>query len=84
LRPPDDRSAQRRFFLDTNSAARFLGLQPKTLDRWRWAGCGPRFRKHGRRVVYATSDLLAWSEAQASAPTTAPLPQRDSAALEAG
>jgi hypothetical protein len=51
-------------FLDTHAAATFLGLRPRTLDRWRWAGLGPQYRRHGGRVVYAVADLLAWSEAQ--------------------
>jgi hypothetical protein len=56
-------------FLNSIEAARFLGLSPRTLDRWRWAGFGPRFRRHGGRVVYAVADLLAWSEAQARTST---------------
>jgi hypothetical protein len=46
-------------FLDTKAAATLLRLQPRTLDRWRWAGRGPQYRRHGGRVVYAMADLLA-------------------------
>jgi predicted site-specific integrase-resolvase len=41
-------------------AARLLGLSVKTLRRWRWAGKGPAFRKIGRAVRYANSDLEAY------------------------
>lgn len=59
-------------FLDSHGAAVFLGLRARTLDRWRWAGRGPRFRRHGGRVVYAVADLLAWSEAQVRVSTSDP------------
>ena len=28
-------------------------VSPRTLERWRWLGRGPRFLKVGGRVVYA-------------------------------
>ena len=59
-------------FLSTRDAANFLGLKPRTLERWRWAGKGPRFRRHGRRVVYDLDGLLAWSEANEVASTSEP------------
>ncbi|MEW6364438.1 MAG: helix-turn-helix domain-containing protein [Acidobacteriota bacterium] len=49
-------------FLDTKAAAKMLGLKYRTMSRWRWAGVGPQFRKHGARVVYEKRDLLSWSE----------------------
>ena len=42
-----------------------------TLARWRIQGCGPAYRKFGRRVVYAQADLTAWAEAQRRASTSA-------------
>ena len=48
-------------FMTNSQAAEFLKLSPKTLDRYRTTGEGPRFRKFGRRVVYATADLEAWA-----------------------
>ena len=44
-------------FLDTREAAEYLRLRPRTLERWRWAGGGPRFHKFGRRVVYSRQEL---------------------------
>jgi hypothetical protein len=48
-------------FLDNEQAAHYLKLSPRTLDRQRLTGEGPRFRKFGRRVVYAIEDLEAWA-----------------------
>lgn len=49
---------------DTNQAAEWANLSPRTLERMRIEGRGPAYRKHGRRVIYAESDLIAWSENQ--------------------
>ncbi|MCH9647884.1 MAG: helix-turn-helix domain-containing protein [Deltaproteobacteria bacterium] len=52
-------------FLNTTGAADYLNLSAKTLEKFRVFGGGPRFRKHGRRVVYRCEDLDAWSEERA-------------------
>jgi len=57
-------------FLDTKQAARYLGLKPTTLEQWRSRTkiekqqIGPVHRKHGRLVVYAEADLIAYSDNQ--------------------
>ena len=51
-------------FLTVVEAATLLRIAVTTLGRWRIAGTGLIFRKFGRRVVYARSDLLAWTDAQ--------------------
>lgn len=51
-------------FLTVKEAAAFLRVSPVTLGRWRIEGKGPPFRKFGRRVLYASSDLIVWGEAQ--------------------
>lgn len=38
-------------------AAAYLGLAPKTLSRWRWAGKGPAFHKLGSAVRYSVLEL---------------------------
>lgn len=38
-------------------AANYLGLSPKTLARWRWAGKGPVFHKLGSAVRYSVQEL---------------------------
>ncbi|MDP9017799.1 MAG: helix-turn-helix domain-containing protein [Candidatus Eremiobacteraeota bacterium] len=48
-------------YLDNQQAADYLRLSPRTLDRQRVTGQGPRFRKFGRRVIYALEDLEAWA-----------------------
>lgn len=50
-------------FLTESEAASFLGLAPATLARWRWRGDrGPRFRKFGGAVRYASADLQAYAD----------------------
>jgi len=48
-------------YLTTPEAAGYLRLKPNTLEKMRSSGRGPRFRGHGRNVVYAIEDLDAWS-----------------------
>jgi len=52
---------RRARWLDTPAAASLLGNTVGTLQTWRWMGVGPPFRKIGRRVVYAQSELEAWA-----------------------
>lgn len=35
-------------------------ISPRTLERWRWIGDGPRFMKLGGRVIYRVEDVLAF------------------------
>lgn len=48
-------------FLNNTEAAAYLNLSPRTLEKQRVFGGGPRFRKFGRRVLYALADLDAWA-----------------------
>ncbi len=50
--------------LDTREAAAWLGLSPKTLERYRVSGEGPDFRRFGSRVRYLLADLEAWASAR--------------------
>jgi len=52
-------------FLANQEAAAFLNLSPRTLEKMRVEGGGPRFRKFGRRVLYAVLDLERWANARA-------------------
>jgi predicted DNA-binding transcriptional regulator AlpA len=56
---PDD-------FLIVPEAAAELRMAKRTLDNHRWRGTGPKFRRHGGRIVYRRGDLLAWSEERAA------------------
>ena len=66
-------------FLTTEEAGAFLRLSPRTLEKQRVLGGGPRFRKLGARVVYAATDLRAWADGRAYGMTSDPgYVQRDS------
>jgi hypothetical protein len=66
-------------FLTTEEAGAFLRLSPRTLEKQRVLGGGPRFRKLGARVVYAAADLRAWADHHAYGMTSDPgYAQRDS------
>jgi hypothetical protein len=43
-------------------------VSPRTLERWRWLGQGPRFMKIGGRVVYRIEDIEAFEAAQLRMP----------------
>jgi len=49
-------------FLTIAEAAELLRVKRRTLDNLRWHGEGPRFRRHGGRIIYHRDELLAWSE----------------------
>lgn len=66
-------------FLTTEEAGAYLRLSPRTLEKQRVLGGGPRFRKFGARVVYAAADLRAWADGRAYGMTSDPgYVQRDS------
>ncbi len=52
--------------LTTDEAAQFLRLSPRTLERYRVEGTGPKYRKAGpgirARVLYAFEDLLSFTD----------------------
>lgn len=56
--------------LTTAQAAAALGLSPRTLERYRVAGGGPRYRKVGRWVRYLPVDLERWLESRARESTS--------------
>jgi hypothetical protein len=47
--------------LDQEEAARFLRVQPRTLESWRQRRIGPRFVRYSVRCVrYRAQDLQVW------------------------
>ncbi len=48
-------------YMSTREVAAFLGLSPRTLDRYRVTGAGPKFHKFGNRVRYLRADVEAWA-----------------------
>jgi hypothetical protein len=59
-------------FLTTDEAAELLRLSPRTLEKLRVLGGGPRFRKFGARVVYAGTDLRTWADSNTYGMTSDP------------
>lgn len=51
-------------YFSTREAAAWLGLSPRTLDRYRVSGDGPAFHRFGSRVRYLAPDLEAWASAR--------------------
>ena len=51
-------------YLSTREAAAWLGLSPRTLDRYRVSGEGPAFHRFGSRVRYLVTDLETWAAAR--------------------
>jgi predicted DNA-binding transcriptional regulator AlpA len=47
-------------FLRTEEAARIIQVSPRTLEKHRSYGTGPKWSKVGGRVIYAFSDLQEW------------------------
>ena len=51
--------------LDQEEAARFLHIQPRTLESWRQRRIGPRFVRYSIRCVrYRAQDLQVWLDNQ--------------------
>ena len=56
--------------LRTPEAAAYLGLSPRTLEKWRLTGAGPVYRRLGHAVVYDQRDLDAFLAARARTSTS--------------
>ena len=54
-------AAQPQRSLTNDEAAKYKHKTPRTLEKQRVLGGGPKFRKFGRRVMYAVADLDAWA-----------------------
>ena len=48
-------------YMSTRDVAAFLGLSPRTLDRYRVSGDGPDFHKFGNRARYLRADVESWA-----------------------
>ena len=58
--------------LSQRALAERWGISPRTLERWRWVGQGPRFLKLGHRVAYRVADIEAFEAEQLRDSTTTP------------
>ena len=54
----------------TADAAQLLQMSPRTLERLRLVGGGPKYCKAGRRVLYRRADLEAWLASRSFASTS--------------
>lgn len=50
-------------------AEKLPGITRGQLAQWRFAGTGPRYKKVGKKILYAESDLIAWLNAAARTQT---------------
>lgn len=57
---PPPATPQPSRYLRTPEAARHLGLSPRTLEKHRCYGTGPKYHRIGGRVVYGIADLEVW------------------------
>jgi predicted site-specific integrase-resolvase len=48
--------------LNAEHLARRWALSPRTLERWRGSGRGPKFLKLGGRIVYRLDDIYEYEE----------------------
>lgn len=54
-------------YLSPAQAAYYLGVAERTLQEYRTAGTGPRYRRHSRHLRYHIDDLDAWSQQRGKA-----------------
>jgi len=52
--------------------SRRWSISPRTLERWRWLGEGPRYLKIGGRVVYRLEDIARYETEHLRGETPAP------------
>jgi len=57
--------------LNQTELARRWRVSPRTLERWRWTGEGPRYMKVVGRVLYRLEDIEAFELAQMRESTAA-------------
>ncbi len=48
--------------LNKYELAKRWNLVPRTVDRWRAEGIGPRFMKLGGRILYRLEDVIAYEK----------------------
>lgn len=58
-------------FLNEPQLACRWGVSPKTLQRWRMDGRGPKYLKLSKRVVYPIEDILDFEDRSAYLSTSA-------------
>lgn len=59
--------------LNQAELSRRWNISPRTLERWRWLGQGPRYVKLGGRVLYRVEDIEAYELQQLHQSTLGPI-----------
>ena len=67
----------RHDLMTTEEAALYVRLSPRTLERYRVTGQGPKFLKVGRLVFYRLRDLDEWLENTVRHSTSDPGPETE-------
>lgn len=68
----DSQTGATATYLNCEQAGAHLNLSPRTLEKLRTIGGGPRFRKLGRRIVYKVADLDSWADSRSCESTSDP------------
>lgn len=70
---PNPESLLEQDRLDTVQAAFYIhpGFSPRTLEKYRLTGDGPKYLKLGRRVYYRKADLDDWLNSKSKKSTSA-------------
>jgi predicted DNA-binding transcriptional regulator AlpA len=56
---------------DQKTVATVIGFSQAWLERGRWAGYGPSYKKIGRKVLYSKADVADWLNQHPSMQSTA-------------
>ena len=67
--------AKRDDLWTTAEAAEYVGMSPRTLERYRVTGEGPKYLKIGRLVYYLQRDLDDWLKTKVRRSTSDPGPE---------
>ncbi|MDO4429194.1 MAG: helix-turn-helix domain-containing protein [Atopobiaceae bacterium] len=65
--PEVDALLEKQVAVPSSTAARILGISPRTLSNWRVQGRGPRYVKVGSNrspVLYRISDIEEWLDSR--------------------
>jgi excisionase family DNA binding protein len=57
-------------YLNTREVAKILAVSPRTIEKWRVTGEGPRFYRLGRVPRYSRDDIRSWVESRGYRSTT--------------
>lgn len=58
--------------LTERETAKILHHSPKSLERWRAGGTGPKFVRVGRKPLYRLVDVTAWLDEHSASSTSEP------------